>query len=672
MAARDLLVRQELAADGSLFHRYHPRMQAVHDANAARLAAIMDEHGWPGEPQVGADGAEAAWLIAQHAIAQPGMQRAALTALWEAAKRGDVPALQAAMFEDRIRAFEGRPQRYGTQFDWDAGGELSPLPIEHPEGVDDRRRMVGLAPLEHDLAERRRAMTEGRERPPADWPARQREMETWLRAVGWRDDTDILERLRHLERAARPLEPGASRRRGLRDAVVASSERFLRKIETLKAFDDVEHKGIGLLDFPISEQGIPIEAAIELVERQVVRPGGNTASGGHLAYIPGGGLYHAALGDYLAAVSNKYAGIFFTGPGPVRMENMLVRWVADLVGYPAGAAGNIASGGSIANLTAIATARDAHGLRGADFASAVVYLTTQAHHCIEKALRIAGMGESPIRRVPMDSGHRMRPEALEQAIAADRDQGLRPWLVIAAAGTTDTGAVDPLDAIATIAGRERCWFHVDAAYGGFFLLTEHGRHALRGIERSDSVVLDPHKGLFLPYGAGLVVVRDAEPLVASHDYSGSYMQDAMREPGEISPADVSPELSKHFRALRMWLPLILLGTRPFRAALEEKLLLAHYFHREIERAGYQVGPPPDLSIVTYRWAPPGASRDRVNEINQAIVDGARRDGRVFLSSTMLDGRFTLRMAALSFRTHRRTIDLAVRVLREQAAAVGKA
>ena len=187
MAARDLSVREELAADGSLFHRYHPRMRAVHDANAARLAAIMDEHGWPGEPQVGGDGAEAAWLIAQHAIAQPATQRTALTALWAAAKRGDVPAVQAAMLEDRIRVFEGRPQRYGTQFDWDANGELSALPIEDTDGLDDRRRMLGLAPLEHEIAERRRAMREGRERPPADWSARQREMDAWLRAVGWRE-----------------------------------------------------------------------------------------------------------------------------------------------------------------------------------------------------------------------------------------------------------------------------------------------------------------------------------------------------------------------------------------------------------------------------------------------------------------------------------------------------
>lgn len=485
-------------------------------------------------------------------------------------------------------------------------------------------------------------------------------------------DTDaerrvILDRIRQLERASRPLDPGVTRRKKLRTAVVASSERFLRKIQTLKAYIETEDKGIALLDSPISENGIPLEDAMKMFEHSVVRPGGNPASGAHLAYIPGGGLYHAALGDYLAAVSNKYAGIFFTGPGPVRMENMLVRWAADLVGYPASAGGHIASGGSIANLSAIATARDAHGLKGADFSSAVVYLTTQAHHCIEKALRIAGLGEVQVRYVPIDDRFRMRPDMLEQTIANDRGQGLKPWMIIAAAGTTDTGAVDPLDAIATIAEREDCWFHVDAAYGGFFMMTEHGRTVLKGIERSDSVVLDPHKSLFLPWGSGMVLVRDVATLAATHQYSGNYMQDALREPGEISPADVSPELTKPFRALRMWLPLILLGTKPFRAALDEKLLLARYFYQEIQKIGFEVGPAPDLSIVTYRWVPLGGSLEEANAINEALVDRVRRDGRVFLSSTMLDGRFTLRMVALSFRTHRRTIDLAIRILREQIA-----
>jgi glutamate/tyrosine decarboxylase-like PLP-dependent enzyme len=477
----------------------------------------------------------------------------------------------------------------------------------------------------------------------------------------------LLERIRQLERAARPLDPGVTRRRRLRNAVVASSERFLRTVDDLNGYQDTEDKGLGLLKVPISEGGIPVEEALAILDRDVVFPGGNPASPAHLAYIPGGGIYHSALADFLASVHNKYAGIFFTGPGPVRMENMILRWVADLLGYPATAGGNIASGGSLANLAAIVAARDAHGLKGADFASAVVYLTDQAHHCIEKALRIAGLGEVQIRHVPIDDRFRMRTDALEEAVAADRARGLRPWLIIAAAGTTDTGAVDPLDAIATIAEREGCWFHVDAAYGGFFLLTEHGRSLLKGIERSDSAVLDPHKSLFLPWGAGVVVVRDVETLAASNSYSGAYMQDAMREPSEISPADVSPELSKPFRALRMWLPLILLGTKPFAAALDEKLLLARYFHREIQTRGFEAGPPPDLSAVTFRFAPPGAGLDETNRMNQEIVDNLRKDGRIFLSSTRLDGRFILRMVALSFRTHRKTVDLALQLLGEEAA-----
>jgi glutamate/tyrosine decarboxylase-like PLP-dependent enzyme len=486
-----------------------------------------------------------------------------------------------------------------------------------------------------------------------------------------RNDLDRITpaRIRRLEKAARPLDPGPAQRRRLRNAVIATTERFLGEIEDRKAFDDMVPRGDALLASPITDQGLPIDVALDLLEREVLRPGTNPASGGHLAYVPGGGIYHSALGDYIAAVTNKYAGVFYAGPGAVRLENMLIRWVADLVGYPAGASGHIASGGSIANLTAIATARDAHGLRAADYARAVVYLTTQAHHSIDKALKLAGLAETPVRRIATDERHRMRPDALAESIAADRDAGLRPWLIVAAGGTTDTGAIDPLADIATIAGRERCWFHIDAAYGGFFLLTAHGRQALAGIERSDSVVLDPHKSLFLPYGAGIVVVRDAALLLATHNYTGHYMQDATREAAELSPADVSPELSKHFRALRMWLPLMLLGTKPFEAALDEKLLLARYFHREVAALGFETGPPPDLSIVTYRWAPAGTSLERANQLNQLIADGVRRDGRVFISSTLIDGRYTLRAAVVAFRTHLSTIDGYLGILREQVAAL---
>jgi glutamate/tyrosine decarboxylase-like PLP-dependent enzyme len=274
------------------------------------------------------------------------------------------------------------------------------------------------------------------------------------------DGDELLTRLAALERAGRPLDPGATRRRRLRDPVLAYAERFLRRIEHLPAYQETEDKGIGLLASPIGEDPISIQEALALLEHNVDRPGLNPASGGHLAYIPGGGLYHSALGDYLAAVTNRYAGVFFAGPGAVRMENMLVRWMADLVGYPASAGGNLTSGGSIANLIAVATARDARGLKGADFSRAVVYLTGQAHHCVEKALRVAGLGEAVRRHLAMDARCRMQPDALEAAIAADRSAGLLPWLVVASAGTTDVGAVDPLGEIGTVARREGCWFHV--------------------------------------------------------------------------------------------------------------------------------------------------------------------------------------------------------------------
>lgn len=495
--------------------------------------------------------------------------------------------------------------------------------------------------------------------------------------------SSIEERLRELEAAGRPLEPDAEARERLHHAIHRIAERYLTRIavpaagpddrragggpafpDGLGAYVETPEPAAGLFDLPICEAGAALDDVVALIDREVLEPGGHPASPGFLAYLSGGGLYHAALGAYLGAVSNKYPGVFFTGPGPVRMENQLIRWTADLVGFADGAAGYIASGGSLANFTAIVTARDAHELRGPDLASTIAYTTSQAHHCIDKALRLAGLAEVRLRRIPTDDGHRMRPAALAEAIAEDRGRGLTPWLIVATAGTTDAGAVDPLDEIADVAEREDCWLHVDAAYGGFFLLTGDGRERMGGIERADSAVLDPHKSLFLPWGSGILVVRDGVRLAEAHGGSGPYLQDAERARSVVSPADLSPELTKPFRALGMWLPLVLLGTEPFAAALEEKLLLARYFRERVAELGFEVGPPPDLSVVTFRLAPANASPAESDAANREIVEAMRRDGRVFLSSTLLDDRFTIRMAALPHRTHRRHIDLTLHLLEE--------
>jgi aromatic-L-amino-acid/L-tryptophan decarboxylase len=237
--------------------------------------------------------------------------------------------------------------------------------------------------------------------------------------------------------------------------------------------------------------------------------------------------------------------------------------------------------------------------------------------------------------------------------------------VAATAGSTDVGAIDPLEPIGRIAAAEGLWYHVDAAYGGFFLLCPDVRERLRGLELSDSLVMDPHKSLFLPYGLGAVLVRDGAMLARAHHYRADYMQDAVTSsPAAESPADLSPELSKHFRGPRLWLPLLLYGVAPFRACLEEKRLLIRYFHQRVRSLGFEAGPDPDLTVSTFRWIPECGNPDAFNE---ALVQAIHRDGRVFVSSTRVDEHYFLRLAVLSFRTHLETIELTLRVLAEKVA-----
>ena len=472
------------------------------------------------------------------------------------------------------------------------------------------------------------------------------------------------EQILQLERSARLLEPSAPERANVRGSVLRYSESFLDNIEDLNAFNLSEDKGKALLDAPIGEEGIRIDEVISLLRENVDEPGLNPASGGHLAYIPGGGIYYSALGDYLADVFNRYAGVYYASPGAVRMENMLIRWMNDLVGYPETATGNLTSGGSLANLIAIVTARDAKAITARNIERSVIYLSEQAHHSVDKAIRIAGLRESVIRFVPIDEKFRIFASELEKQIEADRAEGLNPFLVVASAGTTDVGAVDPLGEIGRIARQHGLWYHIDAAYGGFFILTEEGKRKLAGIETSDSLVIDPHKGLFLPYGLGVVLVKDRAALQAAHYYTANYMQDAVSSDDEPSPAEISPELTKPFRGLRLWLPLKLHGVAPFRACLEEKLLLAKYFYEEVQKLGFECRLEPELSVVVYRYVPETGD---ANAFNKALLEAVVADGRVFISSTVLDGHYTLRFACLAFRTHLLTVDTLLSVLKEKVA-----
>ena len=422
-------------------------------------------------------------------------------------------------------------------------------------------------------------------------------------------------------------------------------------LEAASALGDAPAYVAAALDeslFAFDDRPAGIDEALATITA-VENDGINQASGGHFAFIPGGGLFPAALGDLLAGVGNRYAGIQFAAPAAARMERTLVQWMAELIGYPATAGGDLTSGASVASLEGIVTARDAAGIRSADVPRSVVYLTSHTHHCIEKALRIAGLHECVVRHIEVDDAGRMRPDALEAAAEADVATGLNPWLAVATAGTTDTGAVDPLPAIADVADAFDLWLHVDAAYGGFFILTEHGRRVLAGIERSHAVVMDPHKGLFLPFGSGALIVRDERDLAEAHRYSANYLSDARENGGGFSASDLSLELSRPFRGPRLWLPLKLYGLAAFRAALEEKLLLARYFHARLsEMANWAIGPQPDLSVVTYRYLPRDGDAD---DFNRRLLQAVASEGRAVISSTEINGAYTLRLAVLHYRSH---------------------
>ncbi|MDP8914733.1 MAG: aminotransferase class V-fold PLP-dependent enzyme, partial [Pseudomonadota bacterium] len=343
-------------------------------------------------------------------------------------------------------------------------------------------------------------------------------------------------------------------------------------------------------------------------------------------------------------------------PGAVRLENATTGWLAQVIGYPGGAAGTLTSGGSIANLTAIVAARDA----GDAESGGAVYSTRFAHHCIDKALHIAGRSRSPRRLIATDNRYRMSIEALEAMLEQDRAAGIRPWLVVASAGTVDTGAVDPLPEIAALCRRYGAWFHVDGAYGGLFALCEEGRNVLRGIEQADSVALDPHKTMFLPYGTGAVLVRDGRNLLNSFSASADYLRPLGESEVGPSPADLSPELTRHFRAMRLWLPLQIAGVSAFRAAQAEKLALARYLHARLsELDGFDAGPAPDLSVVAFRYQPHNGDAD---DFNERLLRHVQEEGRVMLSGTRIDGRFTLRCAILSFRTHIEHVDEVIAAL----------
>ncbi|MBO9684614.1 MAG: aminotransferase class I/II-fold pyridoxal phosphate-dependent enzyme, partial [Flavisolibacter sp.] len=358
-----------------------------------------------------------------------------------------------------------------------------------------------------------------------------------------------MQTIQQLETIARQLDPTKEQRSLILEKTIGYTNHFLNQLSELPGYNG-HYSFEKLSSMRIEEKGKPIEAILEVLKTNVDAVGINSASGRHLGFIPGGGLWASSIADMLGDISNKYAGIAFSGPGSVKIESQVIQWMTGIIGYPVTAFGNLTSGGSIANLIAVKAARDFYEINSTNVKETVIYFGEQTHHSIYKALNITGLHEAVFRKIPLDKNFRIDINELKKQIQTDKAAGLHPFLVIASAGTTDTGAVDPLNEIADICSEHKLWFHVDAAYGGFFMLLDEMKEKLKGIERSDSVVLDPHKTLFLPFGSGAVLLKDGNILLSSNSSKASYLADT-EDMDDINPADTGIELTRPNRGLRM-------------------------------------------------------------------------------------------------------------------------
>jgi aromatic-L-amino-acid decarboxylase len=348
------------------------------------------------------------------------------------------------------------------------------------------------------------------------------------------------------------------------------------------------------------EEGEGFESLLDFFMNKVIPVSINTPHPAYLGYIPGGGLFPSAIADFLGAATNRFTGAWFAAPAAARLEANVLEWFARWMGYPQAARGILTSGGSLANFSGVVAARK--HLLGDDINRGILYASNQTHHSVMKVAFLAGIPERNIRLLAVDENFRAIPDQFETAIKKDLKNGMKPFFLVGNAGTTNTGTVDPLPELADIALKHGLWYHIDAAYGGFFNLCSEGKKILKGLERSDSIVLDPHKGLFVPYGSGSLMVKDGELLKRSHFLTADYMQDHTTPEGEYDASEYSPELSRSYRGLRVWLPLKLFGVKAFQENLAEKLHLTEWMHqRFLEEPGFECVTEPDLSVIAFRY-----------------------------------------------------------------------
>lgn len=404
-----------------------------------------------------------------------------------------------------------------------------------------------------------------------------------------------------------------------------------------------------LLGEPPPEEGRPPRAVLARAVRDVLEVAGRVDHPRFFAFVPSAPTWPGVLADFLAAGFNVFQGTWLESAGPSQVELVVLEWIRGWIGFPEGAGGLFTSGGSAANLDAVVALREAAD----NPPRPSFYMGDQAHSALIRAARIAGVPAEGIRVLPSDDAFRLRLDALARAVEEDRAAGRTPVAVLANGGATNTGTVDPLEALADFCRAEGVRLHVDAAYGGFSVLTTEGREAFRGLERADSVALDAHKWLFQPFEAGCLLVRDVRMLERAFHTRPEYLQDVELGTAQVNFADRGLQLTRSFRALKVWMTVQVFGMEAIREGVRNGILLARRAGEHIRASPLmELRSPPSLGVVCFRVRPPegGATEEELEELNRRVQDRVVASGVAMTSSTRLKGSFALRLCILSHAT----------------------
>ncbi len=429
------------------------------------------------------------------------------------------------------------------------------------------------------------------------------------------------------------------------------------------------------------EESLPAEPEdvsdlLNEVSKKVMSSITNNIGPKYYGYITGGGNQIAVLAEMIKASLNQNNLKWHSSPVSTEMERLVMRWVAEFIGYSTESAGVLLSGGSVANFNCLAVARKIKGPSGIsddglyNTKAMTVYVSEEGHSSFDKAMDMLGLGKKYLRKIPVDEEMRIDPEKLDEQIRADKDAGLHPICGIAVAGTTNSGAVDDLEAVADICERHNMWYHVDAAYGGPAAKVESVSQLFAGIERADSVVVNPHKWMYVPFEAGGVLVKNPEHLRRTFSTIPDYLKSDQQNGGRTDLMEYNLPLTKEFKALKVWMTIKAFGARKLREEIASDINKAqHLVHLVEQHRNLELMAPAPLSIVCFRYNPGDVDEPTLNKLNDKIIDEIESDGRVFLTGTKIRDKTALRACFINHRTDETHIDYLKNVVLDIAASV---